>query len=141
MKDFNTEMSRKYGVKVYNFENPNFPFWVEGLFEDAFEPPLGCTESEIKGFVDYHHETDEVSPWACEIIGWYESVKDDPERYPELEDIIDEINWYLETMHGVKLMNEYPEWLRDYLYDIDENFGVSYDVWIPIIDRVIPHLA
>ena len=137
MREFNPEMSRKYGIKVYNFENPDFPFWVEGLFEDAFEDPQGCTEAEIKGFVDWSQNE---HMWLDEIIGWYACVRNDPERYPELEDIIDELNWYLETMYGHLGTSEQPDWLRDYLYDIDENFGVCYDVWIPIIDRVISHL-
>jgi hypothetical protein len=136
MKEFNKELSRKYGVKVYNFNNPNFPYFVEGMSEED-----GCTEQEIKEFVEYHHKKDELTPWACQIIGWYESVKEDPSRYNELEDIVDEINWYLETMHGLKAMKDYPEWLQEYLYDVDENFAVSYDVWIPIIDRVLPHLS
>lgn len=136
--EFNAEMSRKYGVKVYNIDNPAFPYYVEGMFEEQ-DGLQGCTESELKDFVEYHHGTEPLSPWACEIIGWYESVKNDPERHDELEDIVDEIIFYLETMFGTD--GKYPEWLQNFLWDVDGNFGVSYDVWIPIIDRVIPHLG
>ena len=136
--EFNKELSKKYGVKVYNFDNPVYPYYVDGFSEDP-DLPEGCTESEIQDFVEWHQ--DDIRPWACSIIGWYESVKEDPERFNELEDIIDEINWYLETMYGLKEMGEYPEWLQEYLHEIDENFGVRYEVWIPIIDRVLPHIV
>ena len=132
-------MTRKYGVKVYNFDNIEYPYFVDGMFEYISGMPQGCTEDEIRDFVEYNQDQ-EHTVWGNEIAGWYESVKDDPERYNELEEIVDEINFYLETMYDSKDMGEYPEWLRDYLYDIDENYGVCYEVWIPIIDRVLVHI-
>lgn len=136
--EFNKELSKKYGIKVFNFNNPVYRYYIEGFSEELD----GCTENEIQEFVEYHQKQNgDIRPWASSIIGWYESVKDDPERHDELEDIVDEINLYFETMYGLKAMSEYPEWLQEYLWDVDENFSVSYDVWIPIIDRVLPHLV
>ena len=129
MREFLPEMSKKYGVKVFTFDNPQFPYFVPGMFEDED----GCTEAEIKDFVEYHQ--DELTPWACEIIGWYESDPDD------LLEVLDEIQWYLETMYGAKQMDEYPEWLQEFLYDVDENPDADDDTLRNIIDKVMPHIV
>ena len=135
--EFNAEMSRKYGVKIYNSGNERFPYHAEELFEDESEC---CTEAEIKDFVN-HHRDGAHTPWANSIAGWYGDVKGKPERHPELIDIIDEISLYLETMYGVKETNGYPGWVRNYLDDLSENCDAPDDTWmIPVIDRVIEHL-
>lgn len=129
-------MSRKYGIKVYDNNNPEYPYYIDGM--SIYDELNGCTEEEIEKYLFYHRLTDKLSPWVCEIIGWYDSVKSDPARYEELEDVVDEIIFYLETMYGT--VGGHPQWIQDFLLDVDGNFGASSDIWIPIVDRVIPHL-
>ena len=136
-------MSRKYGVKVYNFANPEYPYFVDGLSDDPFDRDCGCTEQEIQEFVDYHHQNEKLSPWACEIIGWYESMKFEPDRWDdEVEDVVEEVNFYLDTMYGEKEMKEYPKWLQYYLYELEETLPPFQSEWlINILDKVMPHLT
>ena len=139
---FLPEMSRKYGVKVFTFDNPQFPYFVDGINDDdEFGRECGCTEEEIKDFVDYHHKTDALTPWACQIIGWYNSLKDEPERADEIELLLDEIGWYIDTMFNVVQITENtPEWIANFVYDCDENWDASFGAWCAVIDKVIPNL-
>lgn len=137
MREFLPEMSRKYGIKVFSFDNPEYPYFVDAAcpYDDPFDRDCGCTEEEIKAFVDYHHQSDELTPWACQIIGWYESNPYD------IEEVLAEIQWYLETMYGIKEIDDYPEWLQNFLYDIDENPDADDDTLRNIIEKVMPYIV
>ena len=140
-KRFLPELSRKYGAKVYTFNNPRFPFYVEGLTDSEYGDEEGCTEDEIKGLVDYNTH-DGIRPWAAQILGWHGSVLETPDRKDEIHGIMEEIDLYLETMFGLKAMNEYPEWLQEYLHEEDDLVDVSDpSVWFNVVGKVLPHLT
>lgn len=136
--EFNKDMSRKYGMKIYDSSNPQFPYYVEGFDNsDGYE----CfTEDEIKQLVEHHKsgECGDKCMWANEIIGWFESVKAEPKRWSdEVLEIVDELNWFLETMYDT---DNLPDWVRDYVNELDESFMCDAYVYVNIIDKVIDKL-
>ena len=138
---FNEELSRKYGVKVWDSTNKQFPHFVAAMNDINQEDC--CTEEEIADFVEFTKKNnDGLRPWALEIMGLYDAYdmykgSDEPIDVSALED---EIEWYIETMYGLKESDEYPEWLASYLNEIEEMWDGDDDTHMAIIKKVLPHL-
>lgn len=139
-KRFLPELSKKYGAKIFMFNNPRFPFFIEGLTLSEYGDEEGCTENEIRGLVDYNTH-DNIRPWAAQILARHDWLRETPDRNEGIRELVEEIDLYLETMFGLKAINEYPGWLQEYLHEEDELFDVTDpSVWINVVGKVLPHL-
>lgn len=138
-RKFLPELSRQYGAKIYSFNNPRFPYFIEGLTLGEYGDEEGCAEDEIKGLVDYNTH-DGVRPWAARILSRYDALRDEPDGEDGIAGLVEEIDWYLETMYGLN-WDTYPGWLKEYLHDEEENIDAGPGAWKRVIDRIIPRLV